>query len=104
MTLPAFTLSALGIALFIAPTFWLLNEDTIIQLFTSSAIAQPPTPLTPQPTPPTAGTPQCLTNTVSVAEPADLKVKENQDLKRGDLIADRTRERVRSPHRPTQPA
>jgi hypothetical protein len=29
MTRLASTLSALGIALFLAPTFWLLNEDSI---------------------------------------------------------------------------
>jgi hypothetical protein len=101
------TFPALGITLFLAPAFWLMNGDTILtvsakqvasaltQLFKASAVAQTPTPSSPQATPPTAGTPQRLTITISVSEPDDLKVKENQDLKRGDLIADRIRERDR---------
>jgi hypothetical protein len=105
MTRPALTLTALGILLTFSPVFWLLNEDSILtvsakqvaQLFTSSAIAQTPTPPSPQATPPASvpEAPQRLTITISVSEPEDLKVKENQDLKRGDLIADRTRERDR---------
>jgi hypothetical protein len=44
MTRPALTFSALGIFLFLAPTFWLLNGDSIAQRFTASAIAQLPAP------------------------------------------------------------
>jgi hypothetical protein len=39
--------------------------------------------------------PQRLTITVSVADPSDLKVEEGQEIKAGDLIADRGRERSR---------
>jgi hypothetical protein len=39
--------------------------------------------------------PKRLTVNVKVAEPNDLKIKENQEIKEGDTIADRTRERLR---------
>jgi hypothetical protein len=65
----------------------------------AASIAQPtPQPtLSPLPTPSaaSANTPQRLTITVSVAEPADLKVKEGQDLQTGQLIADKSRDRQR---------
>jgi hypothetical protein len=100
MTRPVLTLLALGIALFLAHPFSLLNDDTIAQLFNPPAIAQPSikpasTHPIPLPTASPANTPQRLTITVSVSNPNDLKVKEGQDLKRGDLIADRGWERDR---------
>jgi hypothetical protein len=39
--------------------------------------------------------PKRLTVNVKVAEPNDLKIKEGQEIKEGDTIADRTRERLR---------
>jgi multidrug efflux pump subunit AcrA (membrane-fusion protein) len=68
---------------------------------TSPAISQtsPPTTTqtsttTPQSPEPTTS-PRRLTVTVNVAEPSDLKIKEGQQVKVGDLIADRERERSR---------
>lgn len=51
----------------------------------------PPTPI---PSPETTS-PRRLTITVSVTDPIDLKVKEGDDVEAGQLIADRTRERIR---------
>jgi multidrug efflux pump subunit AcrA (membrane-fusion protein) len=42
-----------------------------------------------------APTPEPLTISVAVADPADLKVKEGDCLRAGDLIADRARQRQR---------
>lgn len=56
----------------------------------------PSTAASPIPTPlPETTSPQRLTINVSVAQLEDLKVKEGQTLKAGDLIADRGRERSR---------
>jgi multidrug efflux pump subunit AcrA (membrane-fusion protein) len=52
-----------------------------------------PQPIT-QPTP-AQTSPRRLTIKVSVAEPSDLKVKEGDRIKTGQLIADRSRERTR---------
>jgi biotin carboxyl carrier protein len=67
---------------------------------TSPAISQTSPPSTTQtsttttsPEPTTS--PKRLTVTVNVAEPNDLKIKEGQQVKVGDLIADRERERSR---------
>jgi hypothetical protein len=43
----------------------------------------------------TKNEPKRLTINVKVAEPSDLKIKESQQIKEGDTIADRTRERLR---------
>lgn len=53
-----------------------------------------PQPTLTQPTP-AQTSPRRLTIKVSVAEPSDLKVKEGDRIKTGQLIADRSRERSR---------
>jgi multidrug efflux pump subunit AcrA (membrane-fusion protein) len=53
-----------------------------------------PQPTLTQPTP-AQTLPRRLTIKVSVAEPSDLKVKEGDRIKTGQLIADRSRERTR---------
>jgi hypothetical protein len=72
-----------------------------VALSTKSSISQlpPSTISTPTPaptvTPTQTNSPNGLTITVSVAQPEDLKVKENQRIQAGELIADRGRERTR---------
>ncbi|NEQ33448.1 MAG: hypothetical protein F6K04_21040 [Leptolyngbya sp. SIO4C5] len=65
---------------------------------TVAVAQQPTTPQSPpeQPQPATTrNQPRRLTITVSVADPADLKVKQGDRLTQGQLIADCTRERDR---------
>lgn len=74
-----------------------------VVLMPKSSISQsPPSTVFPSPTatpdantPSPINSPKRLTITVSVAQPEDLKVKEGQSVKVGDLIADRGRERTR---------
>ena len=61
-----------------------------------TATGQPSPSVQPTPAAPLASeSPHRLTINVSVAEPADLKVKAGATVKTGDLIADRGRERSR---------
>jgi hypothetical protein len=67
---------------------------------TAPAISQTSPPSTTQTTTTTqtsepSTSPRRLTVTVNVAEPADLKIKEGQKIKVGDLIADRELQRSR---------
>jgi multidrug efflux pump subunit AcrA (membrane-fusion protein) len=74
-----------------------------VVLIPKSSISQsPPSTVFPSPTvtpdpaaPSLTNSPKRLTINVSVAQPDDLKVKEGQSVKVGDLIADRGRERTR---------
>jgi biotin carboxyl carrier protein len=54
-----------------------------------------PQPIQPTQTAEPTTSPRRLTVTVNVAEPNDLKIKEGQQIKVGDLIADLARERSR---------
>lgn len=81
----------------------LVGALTAVILTPKSSFSQlPPSTVFPSPTatplpvtPSLPNSPKRLTIIVSVAQPDDLKVKENQHIKAGDLIADRGRERTR---------
>lgn len=63
---------------------------------TSPAISQTSSPLTNQTTTASPDTsPRRLTVTVKVAEPTDLKIKEGQSIKQGEIISDRATEKTR---------
>jgi hypothetical protein len=57
--------------------------------------ASPETTSQPTQTDTATTSPRRLTVTVKVAEPADLKIAEGQEIKRGDIISDRATEKTR---------
>lgn len=76
-----------------------ISSAIALTLFTIPVIAQSPPGFdgelsrTEQPTQPATDSPRRLTISVSVSDPADLKVKEGDSITVGDLVADRGRER-----------
>lgn len=70
------------------------TKSSISQSPPSTLSSPAPAPI-PAATPTQDNSPKRLTIAVSVAQPEDLRVKEGQQLKAGDLITDRGRERTR---------
>lgn len=73
-----------AIALTVVPSSLMARQSATVQS----------TPPAPSPSA-QSHSPHRLTINVAVAEPTDLKVKEGQDIKAGELVADRGRERSR---------
>lgn len=87
-----------GLAGLVTATIAFIPTDQPAAQLPPSTVSTPaPTPSPVRETAPLeqATSPRRLTITVSVTDPIDLKVKEGDTVKTGQLIADRTRERTR---------